>query len=154
MTREELLKVERVEAFLTPTYPNIPVMVCHLEDGRTFELYHVPYEIVRAVNKIMEEGELIPSAKERETVFDILPLFKSVLEELNERIVRVVIDYLDQETALYTATLEIKTPEGIVMKVPMVPSHAIYLALLTRRPIYVLRKLVDEQSGESGLIEP
>jgi bifunctional DNase/RNase len=31
------------------------------------------------------------------------------------------------------------------MKIPMIPSHAIYLALITDKPVYVKKELVDKR---------
>lgn len=136
-----ILKVTKVEAFVLPTPPNVPVITCHLEDGRQFNLYYVPLEIVVAINKMQGEGYEV----ERESVFDILPTLKGeLLEVLSRRVVRVLIDGIDYNTMLYSATLELKV-DGITLKRKMIPSHAVFLALISEKPIYVKEDLVKYQ---------
>ncbi len=141
-----LLKVEHVDAMISPQQPNIPVIVLTLEDGRNFTLYYVPYEIVLAINKInsAEEGQPIISPNQRESIFEVFLDFRDVLEPLSKQLLRVVINEIDYNTMLYTATVEFDLG-GIIMRRKMIPSHAIYLALLLRKPIYVSKRLVDEQ---------
>ncbi len=143
-----LLKVEQVDAMLSPNPPNIPVIILTLEDGRSFTLYYVPYEIVVAINKLQKEkeGEPVFDVNQRESIFEIFLDFRSLLEPLAKQLVRIVIDEIDYSTMLYTATAEFDLG-GIVMKRKMIPSHAIYLALLLGKPIYVSKRLVDEQEA-------
>jgi len=147
----KMVKVVRVEAFLMPTPPYVPVITCHLEDGRQFILYYVPYEIVVAINRIQGEKYDI----ERESVFDVLPMVTGDLrDKLKGRIKAVYIDYLNKETMLYTATMEIKI-DGAIVRRKMIPSHAIYLALLSNSDIYILDELIKHQEemgskSESG----
>jgi Uncharacterized conserved protein len=60
---------------------------------------------------------------------------------------RVVIDELSQETGLFSASVELKF-DGVLIQKKMIPSHAIYLALVSERPVFVKRELVDEQEKE------
>ncbi len=137
-----LIKVNEVEAFVLPTHPHIPVLECHLEDGRNFYLYYVPLEIVVAINNLRHGGKFI---SERESVYDILSFLKNDLRgALGKHLEKVIIDELNPQTMLYTATLEIKT-NGALIKRKMVPSHAIFLALIAEKEIYVESRLVDQQ---------
>lgn len=136
-----VIKVTRVEAFILPTPPNVPVITCHLEDGRQFNLYYVPYEIVAAINRMQGGGYDV----DRESVFDILPTLKEeLLEVLGKRVVKVLIDGIDYETMLYSATLELKV-DGLTLKKKMIPSHAVFLALISEKPIYVKEDLIKYQ---------
>ena len=67
-----LLEVRGITAMFAPfapSAPGVPVIVLELEDGREFTLYNVPYEIVRAINKI--QNSEIDTLGERETIFDV-----------------------------------------------------------------------------------
>ena len=138
-----LLKAEQVEALIAPNPPHTAVIVLTLEDGRSFTLYGVPYEIVIAINKLQNPEEYA-SYNTRESVFEVLLHFRDDLKQVGARLVRVVVDELDYNTGLYSAKAEFDLG-GLVMRKRMIPSHAIYLALLFNKPIYVLKRLVDEQ---------
>ena len=65
---------------------------------------------------------------------------------------KVIIDELDTNTGLYTAKLFINIEGKMKMTIPMVPSHAIYLALLTDKPIYVDEDLVNDEEDVGGYL--
>ncbi len=138
-----LLEARSVNAMIMPNPPHIPVIVLELEDGREFTLYNVPFEIVQAINKMQSDELSLPG--ERETVFEVLVDLKELLSELGKRLEYVVIDEIDYSTWLYTAKASFRLYEGVHMTRRMVPSHAIFLALLFNKPIYVSKRLVDEQ---------
>jgi len=151
---EELLKVVDVEADVDeviqgPYRVPIPKITCKLEDSRDFVLYHVPLEIVRAINKMKGLYEEDPK-KLRQSLFDILPYFEAALEQFRNVIEKVVIDELDENTGLYTAKLYLDL-DKVKMRIPMIPSHAIYLALITDKPIYVKKDLVDRSDDLADL---
>ncbi len=141
-----LLEARNVTAMITPSVPNIPVIVLELEDGREFTLYNVPFEIVEALNKIERQKDEPSLPGMRETVFDILIDMRNFFEELGKRLEYVVIDEIDYNTYLYTAKASFNLG-GIYMMRRMVPSHAIFLARLFDKPIYVSKRLVDEQES-------
>ncbi len=138
-----LLKVEQVDAMITPNPPHIPIMLLEIEDGRTFKLYGIPYEIVIAINKIRYPSEA-DSLDYRESFYEIVLDFKEYLEDFGKLLNRVIIDSLDYTTGLYSATAEFIL-EGILIKRRMIPSHAVFLALLFNKPVYVKKSLIDEQ---------
>ena len=151
---EELLRVVDVEANVDeiiqgPYRVPIPKITCKLEDSRDFVLYHVPLEIVRAINKMKGMYEEDPK-KLRQSLFDILPYFETALEQFRNVIEKVVIDELDEDTGLYTAKLYLDL-DKVKMRIPMIPSHAIYLALITDKPIYVKKDLVDRSDDLADL---
>ena len=119
------------------------ILEFRLEDGRVFKLYGIPPEVASGVNK-MKEGQSYEIFANRESVFDALVDLKEFLRDLLDKIDRVVINELDYNTGLYTAELEINLG-GIILRKRMIPSHAIFLALLAGKPIYVSKRLVDEQ---------
>ena len=139
--KERMVKVKRVEAFITPTSPHTTVIVCHLEDGRQFYLYHVPLEIVVAINRFHDEAYQL----ERESIFDLLSFFKELLKsDIGSKLGDVYIDYLNPQTYLYSASVEIKV-NGATIRKRMIPSHAIFLALLMGKNVYVSEKLIQQQ---------
>ena len=119
-----------------------------LDDGRTFTMVNIPVEVALAVRALRGEGEY----PERKSLFDLLANYESFKEEIARTLKRVVIDELDPQTGLYTATAEFED-EGMVSKVRMIPSHAVFLAMLVDAPIYVREDFVDEYDvfeGEEG----
>jgi len=70
-----------------------------------------------------------------------------VKNSISDHLERVVIDELSQETGLFSASVELKF-DGVLIQKKMIPSHAIYLALVSERPVFVKRELVDEQEKE------
>ncbi|WP_126448988.1 bifunctional nuclease family protein [Sulfodiicoccus acidiphilus] len=142
-TSRDTIKVDRVEAFFLPVSPSVPVIVCYLEDGRQFNLLNVPVEIVMAINKF--KG--LTTYNDRETIYEVLLMLSEVIDELEKRIDSVVIDNLNRELGVYSATVSIKF-DGVLIQKNMIPSHAIYLALLSKTDIYVKKELVDDQEKE------
>jgi len=143
---DKMVKVVKIEAFLMPTPPYTPVISCYLEDGRQFNLYYVPYEVVIAINRIQGEDYDV----DRESLFDILPMIAGEFKDaLKARIKAVYIDGLNRRTMLYSATMEIKV-NGAIIRRKMIPSHAIYLALLANTEVYVADELVKHQEKLSG----
>ncbi len=122
-----------------------PLLELRLEDGRVFRLYSIPLEIASAVNKLREGNSYLPYVN-RESVFDALVDLKDLVKELLDKLTRVVINEMDPETGLYTALIEFDLG-GIILRKKMIPSHATYLALLAEKPIYVSKRLVDEQEA-------
>ncbi|BCS92018.1 hypothetical protein L3N51_00099 [Metallosphaera sp. J1] len=145
----DLVGVSKVDAFISPMN-GVPVIVCYLEDGREFNLFYVPPDIVNAINKLLknepnDSGSLSELAR-RETVYDIISFIPEVIEELEKRVTQVIID--DIQDDIYIATVELNFG-GLIIQKRMIPSHAIYLALLTGKPIKVKKELVD-RSTERG----
>jgi len=140
----ELIKVVDVDAYISYAEGLSPytVLQCTLEDGRLFNLYLVPIEIVLAMSKIKGHGV----ENNRETLFELLTVFGE-LGVLRERIEKVVVDEVSEETHLYTAKVYIKG-SGFTFIKRMIPSHAIFLAYLVGSPVYISKDLVDRQETE------
>jgi len=141
---EGLVRARDVMVFLGITreggYPAIQFigMRLLLDDGRTFTMVNIPLEVALAVRALKGEGEF----PERKSLFDLLANFESFKDEIARTLRRVVINELDPRTGLYTATAEFEE-DGLVSKVKMIPSHAVFLAMLVGAPIYVSEDLVD-----------
>jgi len=141
----ELLKVIDIEAYVnySDQFNPYTVLQCSLEDGRLFNLYLIPLEVVLAVNKIKGYG----FENDRETLFEVLTVFDEI-EVLRNKIEKVVVDEVDENTHLYTAKIYIKG-DGFTVAKRMIPSHAIFLAYLVGSPIYISKELVDKQEQDS-----
>ncbi len=137
-----LLEARSVTAMLLPGLHTVPIIVLELEDGREFTLYNVPYEIVRAINRL-QSGEQEPPG-DRESLFEVLIDMRDMAAELGRRLEYVVIDEIDPSLSLYTAKAFFNL-DGIGMTRRMIPSHAVFLALLYNKPVYVSKRLVDMQ---------
>jgi len=117
-------------------------IICVLEDYREFYLERVPPDIIISLRRI--DGE--PIDDDRERFIDILMSMPEVIDLLSKSLKRVVIDHLDEKTGVYSATAEFGDGD-IVVKRKMIPSHAIFLARLANKPIYVKKKLVEQQES-------
>ncbi|AOL16107.1 hypothetical protein BFU36_04530 [Sulfolobus sp. A20] len=143
---EDYIKVSSIDAFFMPLH-GIPTIVCYLEDGRQFYLFSVPPEIVIAINKNKGNKEE-EFADKRENIYDIISFIPDIIEDLSKHVEKVTIDDMIRETGVYVATVELKF-DGVVIQKRMIPSHAIFLATITNKPIFVKKGLVDEQEKES-----
>ncbi len=114
-----------------------------LEDGRVFTMSNIPGEIVEAINVYKNNIE----TPRRQSVYILLMDNEYFREKLSEIIKEVVIDEIDRESGVYTASLVLEG-EGINFTIKMIPSHAVFLALITGKPIYVKEELVDEAATE------
>ena len=120
-----------------------------LEDGRSLTLVHIPPEIAITIDRL-NHSEPPP---ERQSIFDILAFNEKFREVFNDVLDRVVIDELNLENGLYNAKAVLKS-EGLSLSVKMIPSHAIIMALILDKPIYVAEELVEfEESSMSGELD-
>lgn len=111
-----------------------------LEDGRVFTMINIPSDVAEAL--AVHRGSLTPPR--RQSIYTFLLSNEGFKDILARGLKRVVIDELDPVTGLYTASVDFED-EGVNMTIKMIPSHAVYLALLTGRNIYVKKELVDQQ---------
>ncbi len=148
--REEdgLIKAVDVDAFIVPENPNVPVMTLKLEDGEDFYLYNVPYDIVDIIKRIKEDN-VIETIVKRESIFDLIYVHDDLRNILEEDLEKVVIDEFDPETMLFTASVYFSNGAARIVK-RMIPSHAVYLALIAGKPIYVSRKIVELERDVGG----
>ncbi len=114
-----------------------------LEDGRKFVMVNIPFEIAEAI-RILNEGAPPPR---RQSIFSLLVNHEEFREVLGRTLKRIIIDEIDYETGLYSATVEFED-EGITLRVKMIPSHAIYMALIAGKPIYVTEDLIEESEED------
>ncbi|MCD6301631.1 MAG: bifunctional nuclease family protein [Staphylothermus sp.] len=147
---DKLLRVEEVVAEIIPGEFIYTRIRFRLEDGRYFYLYNIPFDIAIALKKI--NGEEIEDDRER--LIDILVSMPEILEILGRHLKRVVISDVDYKTGAYSAIAEF-TDGNMYVRRKMVPSHAVFLAKLVDKPIYVRSELVDQQEEfrEYGILE-
>lgn len=151
-TDENLIRVKRVDAFFYPLHA-IPTMVLYLEDSREFKMFYIPPEIVILVNKLQGKNEYegITGNDNRENLYDILydiiSFSTDIKENLKKIVNRVIIDDIIKENGVYVATVEFKF-DGVIIEKKLIPSHAVLLALLCDKPIFVKKQLVEEQEAE------
>ncbi|MCD6196426.1 MAG: bifunctional nuclease family protein [Staphylothermus sp.] len=142
---DELLLVEEVVAEIIPGEFIYTRIRFKLEDGRYFYLYNIPFDIAIALKKM--NGEEIEDDRER--LMDILMSMPDVLEILGRHLKRVIINDIDYKTGAYSAIAEFSDGNMYVRR-KMVPSHAVFLAKLVNKPIYVRSELVDQQEEFRG----
>lgn len=145
-----LLKALNVEAFLMPGNPSTPVILLRLEENRELTLYYVPYEVVEAINLVGGADLSISKivGRDRESIFDLLATHEDIKSLLAHDLEKVVIDELDVETGLFTAKVFFTDGRNRVIR-RMIPSHAVFLAFVTGRPIYVAKRLAETQERRS-----
>ncbi|PUA32803.1 MAG: hypothetical protein B7O98_05010 [Zestosphaera tikiterensis] len=161
--RGRLLKVVDVEP-ITTYNPSIdlemPALNCYLENGETFTLYNVPFDIAKAITALRSsyaeidvEGD--DSFDGRGTIYDVMIMFSPRLTELHNSIKRVVIDSYDVGKGVYSASLYLEV-DNLTVKKTLIPSHALFLAMLFKKPVFVTeevleisKELGDEFFGES-----
>ncbi|AFZ71207.1 hypothetical protein Calag_1506 [Caldisphaera lagunensis DSM 15908] len=122
-------------------------MSLSLEDGRMFSLVNIPADVAEAI-RIYNDGEVPPR---RQSLFSFLMNHEEFKDIIGKTLKRIIIDELDQTNGLYTASVEFES-EGLNISIKMIPSHAIYLGIISGKPIYVSKKLADmeEQNQEHG----
>ena len=108
-----------------------------LEDNRHFEMYNVPVDVIEAI-LMLKKGDPPPR---RQSLFTFLAYNEEFKDAIDPYLKKVVIDEFDSNTGLYTATMHLEA-NGLHVEVKMIPSHAIYLAMVFDRPIYVSEELV------------
>ncbi|MCX8195766.1 MAG: DUF151 domain-containing protein [Acidilobaceae archaeon] len=147
-TRGELLEAVQVQVnsrYISTEYMDAHILELRLklEDGRMFTMVSIPTDVAEAI-KIMTAYGPLPR---RQSLFAFLLSNERFKEVLGRSLKHVVVDELDRMTGLYSASVVFEE-EGVRMSIKMIPSHAIFLALLTGKSIYVKRDLVDEQEAE------
>ena len=121
-----------------------------LEDGRVFVMANIPAEIVDAVKTLKEGGQL--GHDQRQSIFMLMINHEALRETLTRGLKEVIIDEIDERTGLYTAKA-VFSEDGVTLQLKMIPSHAIFLALLADAPIYVRSELVDEYGGDMADVD-
>ena len=148
---KELLKAIDLNTFVIvdkDEFGYVGVINLFLENGKTFTMYYIPLEIVSALNQMENEEFAEEYIVKRESLFDLLPQLEFFKDSVRRTVKRVIIDSLDESSGLYTATLEL-TFDTVTIQKKMIPSHAIFLARIANKPIYVHKSLVEE-SGDQG----
>jgi bifunctional DNase/RNase len=78
----------------------------------------------------------------RDTIYELLIMIQPKLTEFKESIEGVVIDGFNRAYGTYSASIYMNV-DGISLKRTMIPSHAIFLALLFNKPVYVTAEVVQ-----------
>lgn len=116
-------------------------MSIELEDNRIFTMVNIPPDVAEAIAIFLGERGY-PSW--RQSLFTLLLQNESLREALSEGIEKVIIDELDERSGVYSATVVFKG-DGVSMSIKMIPSHAVYLALLAGKSIYVHEELLEKE---------
>ena len=146
MTREEsVLRVVDFEPLVTETDGyEMGAINCLLENGDVLTLYNVPIEITKAIAKLIKDDDNVLEVEEedsRDTIYELLIMIHPKLEAFKKSLNQVVIDSFNRTFGTYSASLYMNV-DGIYLKRTMIPSHAIFLALLFGKPVYVTEEVV------------
>ncbi len=119
----------------------------YLENGEIFEMYYVPPEVIEAL-EMLKNGNPPPR---RQSLFSLLAFHDEFRDIIEKSLDKVVIDEYDEATGVYTATVHFES-DGLHIAVKMIPSHAVFLAMVTDKPIYVSEELLElafeDEEGE------
>lgn len=130
-------RVESIDALLNELTLS-GVLVCKTKRGKLV-LNNVPFETLRAI--ISMKGKR--NFKERGTLLDFLSYFPNELKQLRKEVKSIMINEFQSDYRIYNATVEVKRGKK-TLQIKMIPSEAIYLALLLKKPIYIDRALLNE----------
>jgi bifunctional DNase/RNase len=145
LPEDELLKVKYVQPFYrllrdvnSGAGAYVVGLSLLLENNEEFTMVNIPMDVAEAI-KLINDSDMPPR---RQSIYTFLSSHEDFKEILRKTLKRVVIDELEADTGVYTATVEFEDG-GVSISVKMIPSHAIYLALISGKPIFVSKKLVD-----------
>lgn len=144
LSDERIVRVVDIEPLIARTDGfEMGALNCITEEGDSIVLYNAPLEITKAIARILRE-ELPLGGEEdyRDSIFDVLIMVQPKLTQLEESISRVVIDGFNRRLGTYSASIYMEI-DGISLKRTVIPSHAIFIALLFNKPIYVTEKVVE-----------
>lgn len=128
-----------------------PVMHLNLEDGREFEMAGVEPYVLLALNKLYGQDEYEELFRDRRaSLFDLLMSIDDFKKVLKDHVESVTISDLNKEYGTYIAYIRLRFNDVIIEK-PMIPSHAIYLAILAEKPVYVNEKLLNENQNNQNI---
>ncbi len=130
-------RVESIDAFLNELTLS-GVLICKTKRGK-LTLGNVPFETLKAIISIKNKKD----QRERGTILDFLAYFPSELKQLSKNVKSIMINEYQSDERVYNATIEIKKGNK-TMQMKMIPSQAIYLALLLKKPVYIDRALLNE----------
>ncbi|MCI4396559.1 MAG: bifunctional nuclease family protein [Thermoprotei archaeon] len=142
-----MYKTKYIESYLASEDPLVPVLTLFLENGEELELYNVPLEIAKFVADGIYQNNSWKNS-ERATIFDLLWSHEDIVNLLKEDIEYILIDEFDEKTMLYSAKVVFKNG-GVVLERRFVPSHAIFLALITGKDIFVSSEIINNKRGSS-----
>ncbi|MBE9391194.1 bifunctional nuclease family protein [Fervidicoccus fontis] len=141
----KLLKAVEMDAYIASKDPLIPVILLILENGDEFELYNVPLEIARFVingSSILNGNE----KKERIDIFSFIAMHEDILNLIKDDLEKVVIDEYDPTTMLYTAKVYFRKGKTMLVR-RFIPSHAIFLAMIAGKDVYVSERILNIQKN-------
>ena len=157
---KSVLRIVDIEPVVTrDDEVEVGLLTCYLENGDNFVLYNVPPEIARAIARLRSDDVYMDYSLDiRETIYELLIMLSPKLRSIAKHLAMVVIDGFDSRTMTFKASLFLEI-DGIRLRKVMIPSHAIFLALLFNKPIYVtddvvrISKELEEGEEEEDFME-
>lgn len=111
-----------------------------LEDGNTFTLYNIPrfiaVECMKLTNQLANDY--------RRSISEILAEIPELEQAISKSIKDIVIDNLDSELGIYSATIKRKN-DNKTQDIKVIPSHALLLSIIGGIDLYVNEELVKKQ---------
>ncbi|WP_456455555.1 bifunctional nuclease family protein [Thermovibrio sp.] len=117
-------------------FSGMPIIIL----GNEKERFAVPIWVGNWEAELLETellGAVPPRPFPYDLIRELLAIFKGEVE-------RVVINDFDK--GIYFAVIEVKRPDGEIIKVDSRPSDAINLAVRVKAPIFVERKVIEKAS--------
>ena len=111
----------------------------------------ISYDVALEIKKYLaldSEFDLPTINDPRFTLYDMFLEIPDLEKILHGTIKEVIIDYYDPEFSIYGASVILDDNYTVMKKkLLMIPSHAILLALLANRNVYVDSRLVESQEN-------
>lgn len=117
-------------------YTGMPVIILGNEEKR----FAVPIWVGHWEAELLET-ELLGAVPPRPFPYDLM---RELISIFGGDVERVVINDFDK--GIYFAVIEVRRPDGEVIKVDSRPSDAINLAVRTNKPIFVKREVIEKAS--------
>jgi bifunctional DNase/RNase len=117
-------------------YTGMPVIILGNEERR----FAVPIWVGHWEAELLET-ELLGAVPPRPFPYDLM---RELISIFGGDVERVVINDFDK--GIYFAVIEVRRPDGEVIKVDSRPSDAINLAVRTNKPIFVKREVIEKAS--------
>lgn len=128
------------------------ILELRLENNKVFRMSGISYDIAIEIKKyIAQSSEFnLPTINDpRFTLYDMFLEIPDLEKILHGTIKEVVINYYDHEFSIYGATVVLDDNYTVMKKkLLMIPSHAILLAILANRNVYVDKKLIESQEND------
>lgn len=117
-------------------YSGLPIIIL----GNEQERFAIPIWVGHWEAELLET-ELLGAVPPRPFPYDLI---REIVSAFGGEVERVIINDFDKD--IYFAVIEVKRPDGEVLRIDSRPSDAINLAVRVNAPIFVKREVIEKAS--------